>query len=375
MMIDPIHADGQKGNPMRILHLEDSLTDHQLACNALKALGLPFVVKRVDSLSEYESQIINDTFDLILADYHLPGFTAIDAWSATPSNFLGPFILLSGAIGEAAAVSAVQLGIADYLHKDELFKLGRVISRSIHVRRIALEKEAADRELIESRQRLAQFANHLQETIEVERAAIAREIHDDIGGSLAAIKLDLAWISRHTKEAGIQLHLDTATTMLQHALGASQRIMHDLRPAILDQGFIAAANWLMQSFEQRTGIRTLVITTQATEEHAKDVQLAAYRTVQEALTNISKYAACSLVKLDISDFDGVLTVEISDDGRGFSDFERNKREAFGLRGLEERARSVGGWLDISSTPGLGTAIILSIPLDNDTPPREDGGPL
>ena len=371
-MIDPIHAEGPKGNPMRILHLEDSLADHQLTCNALRALGVPVKVMRVDSLPDYEHQMAQAGYDLVLADYHLPGFTAIDAWSTTPPAFSGPFILLSGTIGEAAAVSAIQLGITDYLHKDELSKLGRVIRRSIDVRRIAQEKEAADLELVESKQRLAQFANHLQETIEAERAAIAREIHDDIGGSLAAIKLDLAWINRHTEEADIRLHVETASAMLQHALGASQRIMHDLRPAILDQGFVAAANWLMQSFERRTGIKTLVITTPSVSEHAKDVELAAYRTVQEALTNISKYAACSLVKLDVSDFDGVLTVEISDDGKGFSDIERNKREAFGLRGLEERARSVGGWLDISSIPGRGTAIILSVPLANATDQREDG---
>ena len=358
---------------MRILHLEDSVADHQLTCTALKASGVPFEVIRVDSLPDYKLQITQAIYDLVLADYHLPGFTAIDAWSATPPAFTGPFILLSGTIGETAAVSAIHRGITDYLHKDELSKLGRVIWRSIDIRRIARDKEAADRELVESKQRLAQFANHLQETIEVERAAIAREIHDDIGGSLAAIKLDLAWIGRHTNDVDIQIHVETASTMLQHALGASQRIMHDLRPAILDQGFVAAANWLMQSFEQRTGIKTRVTTTQCAWDHAKDVQLAAYRTVQEALTNISKYAACSMVKLDISDFDGVLTVEISDDGKGFSDLERNKCDAFGLRGLEERARSVGGWVDISSTPGQGTAIILSVPLTNATAPQEDGG--
>ncbi len=374
-MIDSIHSSSGEVNPIRILHLEDSAIDHQLACNALKATGLPFEVKRVDSLFDYKQQIISSNHNLVLADYHLTGFTAIDAWSVTPPGFAGPFILLSGAIGEAAAVSAIHLGIADYLHKDELFKLGRVIQRSIDVRRIALQKEAADRALTESRHRLAQFANHLQETIEVERASIAREIHDDIGGSLAAIKLDLAWLSRHSSQAEIQLHIETASAMLQHALGASQRIMRDLRPSILDQGLVAASNWLMQSFERRTGIKTVITTIQSTRNHAKDVELAAYRTVQEALTNISKHAACTQVKLDISDFDGVLTVEISDDGRGFSEIEFNKPDAFGLRGLRERARSVGGWLDISSNPGHGTAIILSVPFENAKASLEDGGTL
>lgn len=371
-MIEPIHAESPKVTSIRILHLEDSEVDHQLTCSTLKTLGIPFEVTRVDSMGEYEHQIASVAYDVILADYHLPGFTAVHAWAATPRSFLGPFILLSGAIGEAAAVSAIQLGVADYLHKDELFKIGRVIQRSVEVRRIAQEKAAADLELIESRQRLAQFANHLQETIEIERAAIAREIHDDIGGSLAAVKLDLGWISRHTNEADIQFHVDTASAMLQHALGASQRIMRDLRPAILDQGLIAATNWLMQSFERRTGIKTMVATTQSAWTHTKDIQLTAYRTVQEALTNISKYANCTLVKLDIADFDGVLTVEISDNGDGFSKLERNKVGAFGLRGLEERAHSVGGWLDISSTPGDGTAIILSIPLIKSADQPKDG---
>ena len=371
-MIDLIHGLGEEGNPIRILHLEDSVIDHKFACNALTASGLSFEVKRVDSLLEYRHHISNGNYCLVLADYHLPSFTAIDAWLATPPGFAGPFILLSGAIGEAAAVSAIHHGIADYLHKDELFKLGRVIQRSIDVRRIALQKEVADRALAESRQRLTQFANHLQETIEAERASIAREIHDDIGGSLAAIKLDLAWISRHSKQVEVQFHTETASAMLQHALGASQRIMRDLRPAILDQGLAAASNWLMQSFERRTGIRTTVNATQITRNHSKDVQIVAYRTVQEALTNISKYAACTQVKLDVSDFDGVLTVEISDDGIGFSEVERNKCDVFGLRGLEERAKSVGGWLDISSSPGHGTAVILSVPLANATANLEDG---
>ena len=80
-MIDPIHGPGEEGHPIRILHLEDSVIDHQLACNALKATGLPFEVERVDSLLHYEQQIINGNHNLVLADYHLPGFTAIDAWS------------------------------------------------------------------------------------------------------------------------------------------------------------------------------------------------------------------------------------------------------------------------------------------------------
>src|SRR5690606_41000042 len=93
-------------------------------------------------------------------------------------------------------------------------------------------------ELAESRQRLAELAEHLQTSIEQERADIAREIHDDIGGALAAVKLDLAWVSRRVHDAETQRHVNSALDMLQHALGASQRIMMNLRPPLLAQGHV-----------------------------------------------------------------------------------------------------------------------------------------
>lgn len=361
-MTDTVHATGDKKGPLRVLHLEDSIPDHLLTCNALERSGLVFEIERVDTLHEYCLKVTGGRFDVVLADYHLPSFNALDAWQSTPKAFRGAFILLSGAIGESAAVEAILRGVSDYVHKDELYKLSRVIQRSLEVQRIAQEKAATDLELLDSKKRLAQFANHLQESIEEERTAIAREIHDDIGGSLAAVKLDLAWISRRARDEGIQRHIETASEMLQHALGASQRIMHNLRPAILDQGLVPATQWLAESFERRTGIRTLVVTNQSTQPLSKDIQLAAYRTVQEALTNTSKYSECRNLKLEISDFDGVLTVEVADDGNGFHFEDRKKNNAFGLRGLEERAKSVGGWLDVITEQGKGTTLLLTVPL-------------
>ncbi len=356
-------ASCPEGNPIRILHLEDSDLDHRVTCNALRELGQAFEVTQIDSLAEYRRVIADQDFDVVIADYHLPGFTAIDAWHLRPAENPTPFILLSGAIGESAAVAAIQLGFSDYLHKHEVSRIGRVILRAIDVHRVKCEKSIVDLELHESKNRLAQFANHLQDTIEAERASIAREIHDDIGGSLAAIRLDLAWIARHSTDSKVAIKTNTAIEMLQHALEASQRIMHDLRPAILDQGLVPAAAWLADNFEKRTGIRVQRSRSHIASTLPKDIQLTAYRTLQEALTNISKYAKCSLVKLEISDFDGVLTVDISDDGIGFSKPEMLKAKSFGLRGLIERAQAVGGWLDISSLPGRGTTVILSVPLN------------
>lgn len=350
-------------SPLRILHLEDSLPDHRLVCRALDKAQLSYGIHRVESLEAFADIVNAGRCDVVLADYRLPGFTAVEAWSAlTPLGKSTPFILLSGAIGEAAAVSAIHLGISDYLHKDDLDRLSRVILRALEVQQAREAKAKADTELAASERRLAEFAGYLQTAIERERAAIAREIHDDIGGSLAAAKLDLAWIARHSTDSAAHSHIQAATDMLQHALGASQRIMMSLRPSILDQGLVAAVQWLANSFEKRTGIKT---TLRTNNEHlcpSKPVQLTAYRTAQEALTNISKYAQCSIVHIDLSDAEDFLTLEISDNGVGISQEALQKSTAFGIRGLQERAKTVGGWLDVSTRPGKGTSLVLSVPL-------------
>ncbi len=95
---------------------------------------------------------------------------------------------------------------------------------------------------------------------------------------------------------------------------------------------------------------------------SKDIQLVAYRTAQEALTNVVKYADCSLVTIDLSDAEGVLTLEVTDNGKGISQTELLNPKGFGIRGLHERAKTVGGWLDVSTQSQVGTSIILSVPL-------------
>jgi signal transduction histidine kinase len=273
-----------------------------------------------------------------------------------------PFVVLSGAIGEAAAVDAMHRGVSDYLLKDSMNRLAHVIQRAIEVSDTRQAKARADAELADSRQRLAELAEHLQTSIEQERADIAREIHDDIGGALAAVKLDLSWVARRTAgDPALRQHVDTALEMLQHALGASQRIMLNLRPPILDQGLVAAVQWLAASFERRTGVRVLVRRSSEQLDVPREVQLVAYRTAQEALTNVAKHAQASGVDIDLSDREGVLTLEVSDNGQGMSADAMRKAKSFGLLGLKERAAKVGGWLDVSSSP-RGTSVILSVPL-------------
>ena len=358
--------------PLCILHLEDSLADHRLTLMTLRRAGLAFTMHHADSLEAFQALMATQAVDIILADYQLPGFTAMDAWQWLQQQpEPPPFILLSGAIGETAAVDAIRLGVADYVLKDDMARLPHVMQRACEVHESRRLREQAAQELAISQKRLADLTEHLQSSIEQERAAIAREIHDDIGGALTAIRFDLAWISRHSTQDGVRDHAQAATSMLQHAIGASQRIMMNLRPPILDQGLVAAVQWLAQDFERRTNVPVRMAASAPSIVLSDAVQLVAYRTAQEALTNISKYAAPTQVRIDLSDSEGMLTLEVSDNGQGFQLQALEKPKAFGLKGLQERAKMVDGWLDISSRPGQGTSLILSVPLAPPIPPAQE----
>ena len=156
--------------------------------------------------------------------------------------------------------------------------------------------------------------------------------------------------------------MQSALETVSHAVESSQRIMHNLRPAILEQGLAAALHWIALRFERRAGVVCTIRLPKKPLELPTGVPLVAYRTAQEALTNITKHAQATRVQIDLSMAGGVLSLEISDNGRGLSQEDLAKARSFGIRGLHERANTVGGWIDLSSGPH-GTTLILSVPLD------------
>ncbi|ALT77919.1 MULTISPECIES: hybrid sensor histidine kinase/response regulator [unclassified Roseateles] len=348
---------------LRILHIEDSELDHQLIMAQLRRAGLDLELVRMDSLAEVGAALSLD-WDAIISDYNLPGFSGLVVLDMLKeSRRLLPFILVSGEIGEDTAVAAMRTGASDYLLKKDLARLAPALLHAIEASESQRARIEADRELLKSKQRLHELAGHLQTSIEMERAAIAREIHDDVGGSLTALKFDLAWINRHSKDAAVLGRVQSALETVTSAIEASQRIMHNLRPAILEQGLVAAVQWMAARFERRTGIVTTVRTSHEQMQLPPGVPLVAYRTAQEALTNVSKHANATRVDIELSVDSGVLTLELSDNGRGIAPGALAKARSFGIRGLHERAATVGGWVDLS-TSKKGVSLILSVPLQN-----------
>ena len=358
---------------LRVLHLEDSVADHELMLAHLRRGGIEVRSLRVDSEAAFLAAL-QQHWDIVLSDFNLPGFSgllALDLLRASGRDI--PFILVSGEIGEDTAVEAMRNGASDYLLKNNLARLVPAILHAVEANETRHAREHADRELNKSRQRLRELAQHLQTSIEHERAAIAREIHDDVGGSLTALKFDLAWIARHTTDEGVRLRVQSAIETVTLAIESSKRIMHNLRPAILEQGLVAALQWIASRFEKRTGITCEVRIPSHAPEWPAGVPLVAYRTAQEALTNITKHAHATRVQIDLSLAGGVMSLEISDNGRGLSQQDLAKAHSFGIRGLHERAGTVGGWVDLSSGPA-GTTLILSVPLNTpgDTAPMPTG---
>ncbi|MCB1995713.1 MAG: response regulator [Burkholderiaceae bacterium] len=360
-------AQATPTRPLRVLHLEDSALDHELALAHLQRGGLVVDCRRVETRAEFESALDRrggaaNRWDLVLSDYNLPGFSGIEALRLLRERRLDlPFILVSGEIGEDTAVEAMRNGASDYLLKSNLARLAPAVENAIEAAEAKRANVEADRALQSSREQLAALARHLQTSIDNERTHIAREIHDDVGGSLTALKFDLDWIRRHATTPEMQQRSTAAIELLTHAIDASKRIMHNLRPAILEQGLVAALQWMAGNFERRTGVECVFHSSHESLSLPPGVPLVAYRMAQEALTNVSKHAQATRVRIELAVGAGVLSLEVTDDGRGLTDADRAKERSFGLRGLTERASTVGGWVDVVSGAG-GTSLILSVPL-------------
>ena len=227
----------------------------------------------------------------------------------------------------------------------------------------ALQQE---RDLLESQVRertasLAQLATHLQQVREDERGHLARELHDELGALLTAAKLDVARLKSRlgTPPPEVMQRLQHLTETLNSGIALKRRIIEDLRPSSLaNLGLTASLEILAREFSERSGID--VATSLEQVEMDESGQLTIYRTVQESLTNVSKYAEAVHVEVSVRGYSNHVEVEIRDDGKGF-DARHVKPTTHGLAGMRHRVEAAGGRLNISSQPGKGTRILATLP--------------
>jgi signal transduction histidine kinase len=236
------------------------------------------------------------------------------------------------------------------------------LERAAHLARIAIER----RELEEQ---LRALSAHVESVREDERTGIAREIHDECGQVLTALKMDIAWILRRTVSESVTVtrealvdKLKAMSKMTDDAIHQVRRISADLRPGVLDDlGLVAAIEWQAQDFETRNGTACEFTSNVSDAAIPGPVATAVFRIFQESLTNITRHAAASQVEVRLEVADGGLRLTVQDDGKGIStDAARNPR-SLGLVGMRERAQRLGGSLTVTPIAPHGTRVSVRVP--------------
>jgi two-component system sensor histidine kinase UhpB len=208
----------------------------------------------------------------------------------------------------------------------------------------------------DERRRSGQLAMRAQEE---ERRRLARDLHDEVNQALTAILLRLEALAQEMPPEQ-RAELAELKRLVNQAMDELLNLARQLRPTALDDhGLVAALETQMKRFSARTGIETHIDTAGEPEELADVVQTAIYRVAQEALTNVTRHAGATVVELGVEADDEGVELRVSDDGRGFDPALRGS--GLGLVGMAERARLVGGDLDVRSAPGGGTTITMRVP--------------
>jgi signal transduction histidine kinase len=211
-------------------------------------------------------------------------------------------------------------------------------------------------------QRLSAQVLHAQEE---ERRTIARELHDEVGQALMAVKVELAIAQRRIETAGITGGvLEEVQVLADGALQTIRDVSHLLHPAVLDDlGLPAAIDWYLQGFGRRHGIQVELHHQMSNQRLPGEIETNAYRVVQEALTNVAKHANATSCRVSLSRDDHELRITIEDDGKGF-DAASRRSTGLGVIGIRERIAQLGGHLAIDSFPGQGTKVQATIPTRN-----------
>lgn len=226
--------------------------------------------------------------------------------------------------------------------------------------------KGAEAALRRSREQLAELSSYLEAAKEEERERIARDIHDELGGLLVAIKIEVALLSAKLPGEVAQLKgkAQAIEGLLDQAMGTASRVARELRPGILKEfGLHAAIECQAEDFTQRTGIDCRVQCFGDATELGEAVSLALFRVVQEALTNVAKHAHASLVAVRLEQEQDHIRLEVRDNGRGISEDDMGKPRSFGLRGIRERCRSLAGELRIEAGEQGGTHLFMRLPLN------------
>ena len=352
---------------LRVLFLEDSAADAQSALRSLGKTGLECKTTVVASRARFEDAFAPGRFDLVLSGYKLPDYDWVEALRhVRERDALMPFLLISGTIGEEHAVEALRAGATDYVLKTGLTRLAPAVRRALLERRERERHLATQRALADSEERLRGLTRRLIQVQEEERSHLARELHDEIGQALTALKIQLETLARASNGRAAEAQLKQGAQTTGVALERVRQLSLSLRPSQLDDlGLEAALRSHLHSQALIGGLVPHFDASEAPGSLEPQVETACFRVAQEAITNILRHAGASNVWLSLQGDAARLRLSVRDDGAGF-DLDAARRRAaasgsLGLVGMEERVALVGGRLELHSAPGKGTDLIATFP--------------
>ncbi len=320
---------------------------------------------------EFSRQLILESANrflkwMIIAGIVLLGIGILIAWIMS-RNIIQPLNKLTAAAsGIAAGNYSSTEGVE---RRDEVGKLARAFNAMIE--QVSEARHGLEQKIVESgemNEQLRQLTAHLQNIREEERIHIAREMHDELGQLLTAFKMDISWLDKKLADPdtiAIKEKLADMIKLIDDSVMFVRKLASELRPSMLDDfGLIPALEWHSEEFKKRFDIKVEFHSDIRELKASPVIATGLFRIYQESLTNVARHAEATKVSATLKTTKDQVCLSILDDGKGFSLKDGDPRKTLGLLGMKERAAMIGGNLEINSAPGNGTAVMITVPLNN-----------
>jgi signal transduction histidine kinase len=407
---------------IRILFVEDDPLDAELAVRELRRSGYDPECQRVDTQADFMNRLMQDPPDIIISDHAMPQFSSVEALKCLSGTRLEiPFIVVSHAIGEEEAVGLMRNGAADYLLKDRMARLGEAVRHALDGQRLRsqyaeaqqdlrllnqeLEKRIGERtgelevanralasELSERKQieeRLRQLTGTLEERVaertrelatsyarlralatdltvaeQKERRRLATELHDYLAQLLVVTRMKVGYVLKQRLNPELKTTLRDADELLHQSLDYTRSLVSELTPqALYERGLGPALQWLGDQMRRQKVLNVEIVLDAPELALPEADSVLLFQSIRELLFNVLKHGQTDRASVSMRYAQDVLTITVSDQGRGFdvSRLRDDPSDRFGLLSIRERMTALGGTLDLQSEPGKGTVASLCLP--------------
>jgi signal transduction histidine kinase len=236
--------------------------------------------------------------------------------------------------------------------------------RTLQTAELRDQKLKLEREAEERTRELVELSTHLQSLAEREKAALARELHDELGGLLVGARMDISWAEKHlaNDDPDIKLRLQRVQKNLSAGVDLKRRIIEELRPTLLDNvGLFAALRWQLKVTCGNAGLKCVESYPEDEPKFTSEAAIALFRIAQESFTNILKHSAAKSMDITLNTDEDTIVMQISDDGKGIPEGRLTAAGSHGLASMRHRVRALGGRLSVRSSASVGTALLVQIP--------------